>query len=130
MACSSTDSKIYVTDKCTKAVQNLVQTVEEMGLQDTIMNSPTIIYNDNEACICWAHNLTTKGLGHIQIRENAVREAVQANQVEVKYIAGAVNLSDMFTKEEKDTSHFLQLQDRVLEVSPEKENLISSRSSQ
>eukprot|EP00957_Ditylum_brightwellii_P113029 8618890-Ditylum_brightwellii.AAC.1 len=97
-----------------------------MGLQDTVMNIPTTIYSNNEVYVHWAHNFTTKGLCHIQIRENVVREAIQTNQAEVKHITGAVNLSGMFTKEEKDTCHFLQLQDRILEVPPEKENHNSS----
>eukprot|EP00957_Ditylum_brightwellii_P026287 1988417-Ditylum_brightwellii.AAC.1 len=35
---SNAESKMYATDECTKAVHSLPQTVEEMGLQDTIIN--------------------------------------------------------------------------------------------
>eukprot|EP00957_Ditylum_brightwellii_P076315 5800268-Ditylum_brightwellii.AAC.1 len=100
-----------------------------MELKDSIIKSPTIIYNNNNACVCWTKNLTTKGLRHIQIQENAIREAVQNSKVEVKHIAGAANLSDIFTKEEKDSTHFLLMRDTVLEVPPEKSNKSPTRSS-
>eukprot|EP00957_Ditylum_brightwellii_P140799 10725217-Ditylum_brightwellii.AAC.1 len=64
---SSAGSKIYVTDECTKVVQSLYQMVSKMGLEDTIMKTPTVIYNNDNACDCWAKNLTTKRLCHIQI---------------------------------------------------------------
>ena len=55
-----------------------------------------------------------KGLRHIQIRENSVRKSVQDNFIQVKHIKGKLNLSDMFTKEVKDTLHFLIIRDVVL----------------
>jgi hypothetical protein len=30
----------------------------------------TPLYNDNDACVKWCHNLTTKGNRHIEQREN------------------------------------------------------------
>eukprot|EP00957_Ditylum_brightwellii_P103508 7886596-Ditylum_brightwellii.AAC.1 len=82
-----------------------------MELKDSIMKSPTIIYNNNNACVCWTKNLTTKGLRHIQIQENAVREAVQNSEAKVKHIVGDANISNMFTKEEKDSTYFLLMRD-------------------
>eukprot|EP00957_Ditylum_brightwellii_P025824 1953840-Ditylum_brightwellii.AAC.1 len=125
---SSAKSKIYATDKCTKVIQALKQIVEEMELKDSIMKSPTIIYNNTNACICWTKNLTTKGLRHIQIQENTVREAVHKGEVVVKHIAGDANLSDMFTKEEKNSTHFLLMRDTILEAPPEKSNKSPTRS--
>ena len=77
------------------------------------MPAPTIVHNDNSACIQWSVNLTTKGLRHLQIRENAVRESVQNGFATIKHIEGKINLSDMFTKEDKDVSHFLTLQNLI-----------------
>ena len=71
------------------------------------MPKPTDVYNDNSACVKWAHSLTTKGLRHLQMRENAVREQIQNGNIEVSHVAGAVNLADMFTKEDKDVAHFV-----------------------
>ena len=46
---------------------------------------------------------------HVQIRQNAVQEAVQSKLVNINHIAGAVNLADLFTKEQKDAKHFILL---------------------
>eukprot|EP00957_Ditylum_brightwellii_P094434 7190833-Ditylum_brightwellii.AAC.2 len=119
MAWSSAESKIHAPDEYTRTIQHMFEFVDCMGLKDNIMQSPTLIYNNNSACVCWAHSPTTKILRHIQIRENAVREAVQDKQVKIKHIACKFNLADMFTKENKDISHFLQLQDMLLEIPPE-----------
>jgi hypothetical protein len=78
------------------------------------MPSPTVIYNDNSACVSWSGNLTTKGLRHIQIQENAIRESVENNFIIVKHIEGKINLADMFTKEDKDAKHFLEIRNVIL----------------
>ena len=52
------------------------------------MHRPSIVYNDNSACIQWLENMTTKGLQHIQIRENAIRELAQENFVLLKHVDG------------------------------------------
>ena len=111
---SSAESEIYATDECTKCLLQLHHIVDGLGLVDELMKPPTVIYNDNAACVTWSRNSTTKGLRHIQIRENAVRESVQSNFITVEHIAGKLNLSDMFTKEDKDTVYFLTIRDVVL----------------
>ena len=111
---SSAESEIYATDECTKCLLQLHHIVDGLGLTEEIMKPPTIIYNDNAACVAWSRNSTTKGLRHLQIRENAVRESVQNNFISVEHIPGKLNLSDMFTKEDKDTLHFLTIRDVVL----------------
>ena len=89
-----------------------------MKLADTMIPPPTCIYNDNAACVAWAHSLTTKGLRHIQMRENAVREEVQDQNIQVQHIPGKLNISDMFTKEDKDSKHFIEIRDYVLTPTP------------
>lgn len=115
---SSAESEIYATDECCKALQHLANIIEDMGIKKEIMNAPTIIYNDNAACVCWSTNLTTKGLRHIQIRENATREQIKKGLIKVEHIAGKINLSDFFTKEEKSTEHFLTCRKHILETPP------------
>jgi hypothetical protein len=78
------------------------------------MTLPSIIYNDNMACVCWSKATTTKGLQYVQIHENAVRESVQSDFITVQHIEGKINLSDLFTKEDKDTEHFIILCDLLL----------------
>jgi dUTPase len=111
---SSAEAEIYATDECTKCLLHLHQIVDGLNLTDDVMSLPTAIYNDNSACVTWSRNMTTKGLRHIQMRENAVRESFQNGFIIVKHISGKINLSDMFTKEDKDASHFLEIRDIVM----------------
>ena len=69
------------------------------------MSTPIDIYNDNQASIKWAYNMTTKGLRHLQMRKNAVCEAVQTNFARVKHVSGRVKFSDILTKEDKYKAH-------------------------
>eukprot|EP00957_Ditylum_brightwellii_P080060 6089007-Ditylum_brightwellii.AAC.1 len=65
------------------------------------------------ACVSWSKLTITKGLCHITIRENAIREAITDNIVNVHHTAGEVNLADIFTKEHKNMSHFIAIQDQL-----------------
>ena len=79
-----------------------------------LLQHPIKIYTDNTACIQWSKNKTTKNLRHLQINENAVRESVQSNKIRLLHVPGSENLSDIFTKEDKNTSHFLKLRNIIL----------------
>ena len=78
------------------------------------MAKSTPILNDNRACVLWNQNKTSRNIRHIQIRENASREAVQNNTVTISHIPGKENPSDIFTKEQKDPNHFIKLRDIIL----------------
>jgi hypothetical protein len=110
-AASSAEAEIYATDECVKFLLELVQLLEFLGVKDLFMPNTTIIYNDNRACVLWSKKATTKGLRHIQMRENRVRENIASQFVDVCHIDGKINLADIFTKEMKDTSHFVELRD-------------------
>jgi hypothetical protein len=43
------------------------------------------------------------------MRENRVRENIQNQFVKICHVNGKVNLADLFTKEMKDTGHFVEL---------------------
>jgi deoxyuridine 5'-triphosphate nucleotidohydrolase len=111
---SSAEAEIYATDECTKALLHLSFIVEGFQLTSQLMQQPTTVYNDNSACITWSKSLTTKGLRHLQMRENAVRESVQNGFIETRHCQGKYNLSDMFTKEDKDTLHFIEIRDHIM----------------
>ena len=111
---SSAESEIYATDECTKALLHLSHIIDGFRLSCELMNGPTPVYNDNTACVCWSKNTTTKGLRHIQIRENAIREAVLNKFIEVKHCEGKRNLSDMFTKEDRDAPHYIIIRDNIM----------------
>ena len=112
---STAEAEIYATDECTKFLIHLYNILQDLKLVDTLMPSPTTIYNDNAACVAWSHSMSTKGLRHIQIRENAVRERVQGGYIEVRHIRGDINISDLFTKEDKDTKHYLIIVNEIME---------------
>jgi hypothetical protein len=75
------------------------------------MPNTMVIFNDNKACVQWSKNATTKGLRHIQMRENQVRENVMSKFVSIQHIDGKLNLADIFTKEMKDVAHYVELRD-------------------
>jgi hypothetical protein len=70
------------------------------------------------ACVQWSHNKTSKGIQHIQIRENAVRESIQNGTILVLHVAGKNNLADIFTKEDKDTSYYIIIRDALMSHPP------------
>jgi hypothetical protein len=73
-AASSAEAEIYATDECVKFLLELVQLVDFLGFKDVFMPGTNIVYNDNSACVNWSKSCTTKGLRHIQMRENRIRE--------------------------------------------------------
>ena len=111
---STAEAEIYATDESIKGLLHLDMLISGLGLKQELMPSPTPVYNDNAACIAWSHNMTTKGLRHIQIRENAVRESIHTGFAQIKHIAGAINIADLFTKEDKDDAHFISIRDILL----------------
>jgi hypothetical protein len=73
------------------------------------MPGTNVIDNDNQACMNWSHSCTTKGLRHIQMKENHVRENIASDFISIEHIEGKINLVDIFTKEMKDVGHFVEL---------------------
>ena len=114
---STTEAEIYATDECTKKLLHVNLILEDLHRQE-ILPPKTKLHNDNSAGVTWSKNTTTKGLRYMTIRENAVRESVKNDFIDVVHIAGRVNPSDMFTKEHKDVQHFCNLRDSVLTLLP------------
>jgi hypothetical protein len=111
---SSAEAEIYATDECVKILLELVQLLDFLNVKEIFMPGMNVIYNDNKACVNWSKTCTTKGLRHIQMKENRVRENVQNNFVTISHVDGKTNLADLFTKEMKDTGHFVELRDMML----------------
>ena len=86
-----------------------------LGLATQILPDKTIIYNNNNTCICWSHNMTTKGLRHIQVRENLVHKMIQKGIIDVQHINGKLNLADLFTKEDINTEYFISICDVLVQ---------------
>jgi hypothetical protein len=113
-AVSSAEAEIYVTSECVKFLLELVQIFDFLGVHQIFMPSTNIIYNDNQACVNWSRSCSMKGLQHIQMCENHVRENIASNFVQINHIEGCLNLADIFTKEMKDTTHFVELRDIIM----------------
>jgi hypothetical protein len=82
-----------------------------LNVKHNFMPDTVVIHNDNNACVQWSKKATTKGLRHIQMRENRIRENVASKFVLIKHIDGKLNFADIFTKEMKDVAHFIELRD-------------------
>ena len=111
---SSAEAEIYATDEATKIILYIRHILKDLNLLKIFMPTATNVYNDNAACVCWSSNMTTKGLRHVQIRENAVRESIKCKIIKVLHIEGKINPSDLFTKEDKDSQHYLNLRNLLL----------------
>jgi hypothetical protein len=110
-AASSAEAEIYATDECVKFLLELEQILTFLNVKHIFMPDMTVIYNDNKAFIEWPNKATTKGLGHIQMRENRIRENVVSHFVSIEHINGKNYVADIFTKEMKDIAHFVELRD-------------------
>jgi hypothetical protein len=111
---SSCEAEIRATSATSKKVvdfRNLSLSFTESGFPISDIEEPTVLFNDNEACVRWSHNMTSKAARHIELRKNSVREWVQDKSVSVKHVAGRTNPADIFTKEMRDGAHFHRLRD-------------------
>ena len=115
---SSAEAEIGAVDQCTKQLQYITNILLDLGILHEFSSGPITIYNDNAAAVQWSHNMSTKGLRYIQIRENAVRENVQKSFIKVEHIAGKRNTSDMFTKEDKEPAHYIEIRDTIQDTPP------------
>ena len=111
-ALSSCEAEIEATNRCVTDLVSVKKRAADLDMADAQLTTP--IYNDNQACVQWSHSLTTKGVKHINLKENMVREAHQAKRVNVAHIPGVINSSDIFTKEIKDAAHFRRLRDSMM----------------
>jgi hypothetical protein len=107
ISCSSCEAKVKATDEGVKNVQMFRHVLSDIQLLD--LSLPTRIYHDNRGCVDWSNSLSTKGMRHVDIRENAVREARLLGEVSIHHIPGASNPVDLFTKEFKSESTFRSL---------------------
>jgi hypothetical protein len=116
-ALRSGEAEIRATNDTAKSImgmRHLAKSVQSSGydILDTVAPSP--LYNNNAACIQWAHNMTSKKIWHMELRENVVREWVHNGIITVLRVKGGVNPSDIFAKEMQDGAHFWQLRDSFM----------------
>ena len=71
---SSVEAEIIGTDECLKCLQHISYILDELHAKELYFPRKLPIYNNNNARILWLKEKTSKGLRHIQMRENAIRE--------------------------------------------------------
>jgi hypothetical protein len=114
---SSCEAEIRATNSTSKKVVdfcNVCQSMVESGHVISNIASPTLLFNDNDACVRWSYNMTSKAARHIEIRENSVREWIQSKLLTVKHVSGKINPADIFTKEMRDGKHYRRLRDSFM----------------
>ncbi len=114
MSLSSCEAEICATNATSKKVvdfRNICQSIVDSGhnLQDIL--SLTLLFNDNNTCLKWSYNMTSKAARHIELRENSVCEWIQSRLISVKHVSVKLTPSDIFTKEMHDGTQFRQLRD-------------------
>jgi len=71
-ALSSCVAELRATNATSKKVvdfRHLVTSMWESGHHLPDATQPTLLYNDNDACVKWSHNMTSKAARHIELRE-------------------------------------------------------------
>ncbi len=79
-ALRSCEAEIRATNATSKKVDdfcNLCTSMCTSGHRLPDATQLTLLYNDNNACVQWSHNMTSKAARHIKLCENSVREWVQ-----------------------------------------------------
>jgi hypothetical protein len=92
----------------------MISSLSSLGYPISDADSPTPLYNDNDACVKWCHNTTTKSNRHIENWENSVREWVANGTLTVLHVCGKTNIADIFTKEMRDAAIFRHLRDAFM----------------
>ena len=100
------------TNECTTELQSLKHRANDIGIPESYTR--TKLYNNNKAAVQWAASVTSKGIKHLNLRENVVRECHQSKDVDVEHFPGIINPSDIFTKEMKDNTYFRNIRDSMM----------------
>jgi hypothetical protein len=110
---SSCEAEIKATNGCTKSILWFRHVLSDLNLLQS--SSPTPLYNDNQGAVNWSKTTSTKGMRHVNIQENIVRESIHVfKDIAVSHIPGPCNPSDIFTKEFKSDETFRQVRDVLL----------------
>jgi hypothetical protein len=95
-------------------MRNMILHLSACGYPIHDASFPTPIYNNNEACVKWCHNMTSKGNCHIELQENVTHEWVNEGAITVSHVSGKSNPADIFTKEMRDGANFPRLWDSFI----------------
>ena len=112
------ESEIKAMDEACKLIEHVRLFLEDLGSpepqQPTKLEAP-ILFADKKGGVDWAHSSAiTNRLRYMNIREVAIRDAITAGEVQLGHIPGAINQSDVFTKEHKDMQHYIRLRGSIM----------------
>jgi hypothetical protein len=86
---------------------------DEVGIGDSTVATP--FYNDNKGAVDWSRTARiTKKLRHTNIQELRVREAIEHKEIDMLWIPGNINPSDILTKEPRDVDAYEYSRDIVV----------------
>ena len=96
---STSEAEYGAVSECVKEVKWIRRVLEAFGCKH---NEPTILYEDNQACMEWATERTPAK--QIDIRINFSRQAVEDGDIELKYCRTEDMVADIVTKTLSDES--------------------------
>jgi hypothetical protein len=67
----SCEAEIWATNATSKKVVNFCNLCQSISGSSNIhsnISQPTLLYNDNDACVRWSYNMTSKAACHIELR--------------------------------------------------------------
>jgi hypothetical protein len=116
-ALSSCEAKIRATNmgaRLTVNTRHMISSLSDLGypIDDTTL--PTPLYNDNDACVKWCYNMTTKGNHHIRNCKNSTCKWVADGTITATHVASKCNNSGIFTKEMQDGANFRRLRNSFM----------------
>jgi hypothetical protein len=96
VALSSAEAEYMAVCTATQQALYLRSLLSELGFAQ---ENPTIIFEDNQACIALSVNrITSKRSKHIAIKYHFIREKIENREIELKYISTEHQLADIMTK--------------------------------
>ena len=96
IATSSSEAEYIALTPCAQETVWMRQLLKDLGFAQ---NQPTIIYEDNTACIHLAQNpQINKRTKHIQVRFHWIREKIRDGAITLKYCPTKSQLADISTK--------------------------------
>lgn len=109
---SSMESEFYAACEATKEVVWWRALMKELGLEQ---EKPTVIYEDNKACISYSKNNTCHArTKHIDLKAHACRDYVRDGVVKLVHVSTDDQLADMMTKTQS-TNMFVEHVSRLFE---------------
>ena len=112
------ESEIKAMSEGHKMIMGLRHFFEDLDAKHVAEPTP-FLYCDNQGSVTWVHSESvSRNMRQFNIRQCALREAVRHGEVKPVHIPGAINPADLFTKEMRDRTHFLQLRSALMSSHP------------